>query len=96
MENRETSQLMIQCDCYAEILVISESSSSNHQEFDIAIFEHNAFYRKPNLWQRLKYAVKHIWTGKIYTDYMCLNDIKAEQLAIFIKQAIEKRRPSKI
>lgn len=95
-------KIMLQCDCHGEIVVCEEESEvyandtdkpRYRQEFSMAFYTQGTYREKPGFWYRLRYALKHIWTGKIYHDFIILDDKKAEELAKFITKNIEKYRP---
>ena len=94
----DEEQLILQCDCHGEIMVCTEDVSTFKdsppvQEFSFGFFTHGTYIAKPNLWWRIKYAARHLWTGKIYSDYILINDKKAEELGKFLLSKIEKYRP---
>lgn len=100
MKTVERNKIMIQCDCAGEILVVEAEAEMHGNirriDFNLAIFAHGAYAEKPNLWYRIKYAWNHLLTGKIYSDYMLLEEKKAEALAKFIKENIEIGHPTSI
>lgn len=88
-------QKVIQCDCHSEIMLIErESESTGFKGFSFAMYEYGMYNSKPSLWYRLKYALRHIWTGKIYTDYIIIDDKKAAEIADFIKERIKDDQDS--
>ncbi len=93
----ESNKIILQCDCSGEMLVVEANDFEiNQLEFTLAIFTQGTYTEKPSLWWRIKYAWNHLRTGKIYSDYMWMDDKKAEALAKFIKENIERRRHSSI
>ena len=90
------SKLILECDCHGEMLVCNEVLESygpqNRQEFTLAFFSYGFYNGKPSMWERIKYAWRHLRTGKIYEDCVILNDEKAEQLAKFLRDGIAKYR----
>lgn len=93
----EESKLILECDCHGELLVCNETLETygpeRRQEFTLAFYSYGFYNGKSSLWERIKYAWRHIRTGKIYEDCILMDDMKAEQLARFLRDGIAKYRP---
>ncbi len=75
--------IFFQCNCKAEILVIDYDHE--YRVADLAIYEsQESFYHKLSLWQRLRYAVRAIFTGKPYHDQIILDNKQLNQLKSFL------------
>jgi hypothetical protein len=95
------NKLVLECDCGGEILICNEETINNpdgsfhSREFSLAFYTYGTYIDRPNMWQRIKYAWYHLKTGKIYGDYVILNENKADILATFIKNNINKKNGSR-
>jgi hypothetical protein len=72
------------CDCYGHAL-FSEYDPEDEQ-FYIAVFERGISGRKLTFWQRICWSWHILIRGTPYTDEVCLDKHKAQELANFLKE----------
>ncbi len=77
-------QKFFTCDCGGEGLLISKSEHFEHSEILLAMFRYGHFCKKPNLFQRIKYAWYHIHTGKKHADDIILSFTMAKLLGEYL------------
>ena len=82
------------CYCDNEILCVTNSVEFSDegrrfsQEFQFAIFE-NHHHTKTNLFQRIKYACLHLWTGKKFKDNIILEPKEIKKLILFLQKELK-------
>lgn len=96
----EKKERVITCECGTHIVIIQEwdhpeESEFNHQSFEMAIFQYGLYNARVSLWRRLRWAWKLIWTGKYFSDEVCMTPEDAKQLADFINERIEAKVTNK-
>ena len=95
--SKQKDELFIRCECGAEGLLINHIDYSkiynnitfDNNEFEIAIFR--SYNYRNNLWQRIKYAVWHLWTGQKHKDQMCFNYEKAKEIINFMNMCMKTK-----
>jgi hypothetical protein len=80
-KNNDTKTFFCLCDCKSEILVIEY----DHQVklADLAIYKYAGISNKLSLIQRLRYAIKIIWSGKPYADQIVLTPKQLKEIKNF-------------
>lgn len=86
---KKVNELFVKCDCSTEGMLLT------HYEEDKQIYvvlygigiEYN---NKPNFWQRLKYAIFHLRTGKKVNDSIILTYDNAKKISNWIKKEINE------
>ena len=93
MKTGHDNQRFIVCECGGEGILITHLDWNDNDdyknEFEIAMLKKRNY--KNNLWQRIKYATWHLWTGKIYKDQIVFNYSKAGQIISFLKNKMETK-----
>jgi len=93
MEN-ETKETHITYSCGTHLLKVTSNvdyypSATGHkevnQEFYLAMYYYGIDSSKHGLWDRVKIAARFLWTGKMYSDQICLSQDEADRLVEFIE-----------
>lgn len=99
----EDASVIIECECESHMMKVSmgadiftnkDGSVQVHQTYYLAMYNYGN--EVDNIWRRIKIAARHLWTGKMYSDQMCLTPEEASRLADFIKTnyiATQSRKP---
>jgi len=85
----EDDKIIIECDCGTHLL--RTEFDEEDKLFYIAFYTYgngNMSIRS-NIWNRIKYAFQHIFTGKIFSDQMVLNQKETKKLVDFINDRIK-------
>lgn len=98
-ENEQTERI-ITCECGTHIVMIQEwnhpeETDVDTQSFEMAIFQYGLYNARVSFWRRLRWAWKLIWTGKYFSDEICMTPGDAKQLADFINERIEIKAKNK-
>ncbi len=88
-----------ECSCADEILRVEYEPGVNQPEtVQFAIYEHSLNHQNYGtqnnllmIWVRLKYAVWHLWTGKIHTDSMLLDSKTCKELAVYLLECVRDK-----
>jgi len=78
------------CECKHCGILINNFQSNLEKEIYLSIFAAGQYIPKPSFWQRIKYAIMHIKTGKIYDDQIILSHEKANEIADYIKEIVDE------
>lgn len=96
------NEIFIKCDCGTHIITLGEESevfdNTNsvtdvprfRQSFYMAMFEYGQYRQKPSIWQRLKFCVTYLRTGKMFTDQIIFEPEQAKNIIHFLTDNIEK------
>lgn len=94
----ESKKVVIECDCGTHLLKVQSEVYYSHdtlskksnirQEYHLAMFYYGIDSDKHKWWDRIKIALKYIWTGKIYSDQLSLSNDEALKLYTFIKETL--------
>lgn len=89
MSNTELykAEKFFSCDCHGEGILVGVDEKN--KEVDMAFFSHGEINPKPSLWERFKYALYHIRTGKKYQDQVVLDYKKTKELRDFLIKNID-------
>lgn len=79
----QTEQFFL-CECKSDGMLVSEWKDDDSQAFCFALFTRGQYIKAPNLWQRIKFALKHLWTGKYFDDEIVLDAITTDYLIEFL------------
>jgi len=97
METGHEDEHFTLCECSAEGILLSHldwGDEDNKElkfpsEFTFAMFRsYNG--DKNSLWERIKYAAWHMWTGKVYKDQITFRYNKAREMIDFMEKIMEK------
>ena len=92
MENKQ-DKLFIECDCHTHILqVVNDVEYIKHddgqfqkiQTIDFGMFNYGVDFHKESIWKRIKFSLKYIRTGTIFSDQISLNPSEAKKLSDFL------------
>lgn len=94
----ESKKVVIECDCGTHLLKVQSEvyylhdtlakKSNIRQEYYLAMFYYGIDSYKRKWWDRIKIALKYIWTGKMYSDQLCLSNNEAIKLSTFINETL--------
>lgn len=98
----ETKVKYFECSCADEILRVEyEPDITQPETVQFAIYEHSLNHQNYEtqstkwdflmLWMRLKYAVWHLWTGKIHTDSMLLDSKTCKEFGEFLLECVKDK-----
>jgi hypothetical protein len=51
-----------------------------------AMFNYGVDFHKESIWKRIKFSLKYIRTGKLYSDQLSLNPSEAKKLSDFLSE----------
>jgi hypothetical protein len=80
-KDNDTKTLFCLCDCKSEILVIEYDHDI--QLADLAVYKYAGFANKLSLFDRFRYVMKIIWSGKPYADQMVLTPKQLKEIKNF-------------
>jgi hypothetical protein len=98
MLDSESKKTVIECDCGTHLLQVQsevdyyEDSDKTRfrQEYYLAMFYYGIESSKTNWWNRVVIACKYLWTGKMFSDQLCLSPEEALKLSSFINETLIK------
>jgi len=70
----------VSCKCSAECLLFTKFINDEDKEIYIAIYTIGQYNPKPSIWERIKYCLYHLKTGKKYEDQIILTYDKAQEV----------------
>ena len=82
-----SDKMIIECDCGTHLL--RTDYDEELKLFYMSFYTYGNGNLKINIWSRIKYAFKHIFTGRIYSDQMVLNKKESLKLIEFLKEKSE-------
>ena len=82
--HKEDKQEFFSCSCYTEGILVSESKDPEDSDINIAMFSHGTIFPKRLLLSRIKYAWKHLITGRLWKDEVILTYTTAERLGRYL------------
>lgn len=91
-EDHKKSQEFFTCSCHGEGVLITDwefDRDPDDLDISLAMFSHGTIFPKRRLLDRIKYAWKHLITGKIWEDEVILTYTSAERMG---KYLIERAR----
>jgi hypothetical protein len=97
LEKNENKKTVIECECGTHMLQVQsdvdyfEDTSDKirfRQEYYLAMFYYGIESGKLKWWKRLPIAFKYIWTGKMFSDQLCLSPNEASKLSTFINETL--------
>ncbi|WP_305982384.1 hypothetical protein [Roseivirga thermotolerans] len=68
----------LKCECQGEVL--SLTNVKENAQVHLAIYNYGYGNQNSSLWQRIKFALYHLTTGKIYADAVVISHEQAEHL----------------
>lgn len=88
IETKEESDLKLQCACMSEILHISRILG--WLEWDICIWYRG--FNPRSLWDRIKFCLKFLYTGELYSDQIILNREQIKELRNFLTRELNRTK----
>lgn len=97
MENKQ-DKLFIECDCHTHILqVVNDIEYIKHEDkvvakiqtMHLAMFNYGVDFHKESIWNRIKFSLKYIKTGIMFSDQLSLNPSEAKKLSDFLVEHIK-------
>ena len=80
LEKKEENLKFMLCNCFSEVLVVEKDRYNNDDYYDFWFAIYYNYLEKPSIWRRLKFALMHIKTGKIYNDQISLSKENVKEL----------------
>ena len=84
MENYDNKILWVDCDCYSDAMKIEYEVDHPFESFDISIYHCGHNGRHNSLWNRIKYCLWHLRTGKVYSDQIIIQPEEAKRIVEFL------------
>lgn len=85
-KDSDTKTLFCLCDCKSEILVIEYDHEM--QLADLAVYKYAGFGNKLSFFDRIRYALKIILSGKPYADQMVLTTKQLKEIKNFCSDVL--------
>lgn len=80
LENGDEKLKFMVCNCFSEVLLVEKDRYSNDDNYDFWFAIYYNYQEKPSIWRRLKFAIMHIKTGKMYNDQINLSKENVKEL----------------
>ena len=95
MKELTDKTILIECSCGTHTLKIeshvelTETTPERYwQEYYMAMFYYGIESHKRKWWKRIIIALKYLWTGKMFSDQLCLDPKEANKVSNFIKETL--------
>ena len=97
-DRNENKKVVIECECGTHLLKVKseveyfqDTISSKvrfRQEYHLAMFYYGIDSDKHRWWDRIVIACRYIWSGKMFSDQLCLSPDEAIKLSTFINDTL--------
>lgn len=82
-QKEDIKEQFFKCECESDGLLLTNDEEEHRINF--ALYGYGVGYNpKPSLWSRIKYALYHIRTGKMYADSIIMDYEKARKVSEWI------------
>jgi len=81
-------ELYITCECGGEVMVLQKFKDTSDVDpyTYVSIFTQGVYPPKPNLWWRIKEAIRILTKGTLFTDQMVLCPSDTEAIIYFLQK----------
>lgn len=88
-EYKDMSGVVLECECSLHLLRVENDKEDNLWYLSIYSYGGAMVY---GFWKRIKSAMKLLWTGKMFSDQVVLDNSQVKQLIDFLNKNINKMK----